>query len=99
MTVLPEPERGAAMTRPLAKTMPPRFPDIPVQRFPIAADRPEHDDRGGWPLSQRPRRGQCGFDHRLLWRRRMRHDGHPVTALAPGSNQFLRNRAEMLDRH
>src|SRR5690242_275903 len=92
-SVLPEPERGAATTTPLAKDNPPEVPDIPVQNFSIPVHGPEHNYRRRGQFAEGVHFSQHGFRDRLIGQRSMRDDRQPLEGIAsrrdqPGSDRL-----------
>ena len=88
MTVLPEPERGAAMMRPLAKAVLPQRADVPVEIFAQRADCTHHDDGrrdehrlDALDITKHP------VDHILIGQRGVADDGDAVGGRAAGEGK------------
>src|SRR3569832_1493801 len=98
-SVLPEPERGAAMTRPLAERIGPELRGVPIEDFAIAAHGAENDERRGLEVGERRGLAERRVGDALCRRCGVADDRKAVAGVAAGSKQSLGNGAQMLDRH
>src|SRR5690606_12874378 len=98
-SVLPEPERGAAMTMPLAKGVAPQRRAVPVEQFAIGTDRTDDDERRRFEPAQPARRAEGRFDDLLFGQGRVTDDGDPVGGRTPGRDEAVGDGAKVLDRH
>src|SRR5690606_31692273 len=98
--VLPEPERGAAMTRPLAKGVLAQAADVPVEGAAILRDGSEDDDgRGGDAIGDGGGGAEPGLDHILVGERGIADDGEAVVWATSGRDEPRGDGGEVLDRH
>src|SRR5690606_11862939 len=98
-SVLPEPERGAAITRPLAKDMLAHLRHIPVELSAIAGDRAEHHDGRSGQVGEASGGAERGLEHGLMWIGDMGDDGQRLVRTTPGGEKLGGYGREVLDRH
>src|SRR5690606_32546352 len=98
--VLPEPERGAAMTRPLAKGVLAQAAGVPVEGAAVLRDGAEDDDGGGGDAVGDAGGGAEGrLGHVLVRQSSVADDGEAVVAVAPGGEEPAGDGGEVFDRH